>query len=204
MIQATPSTAKEGGAIVKCSIANTSGTIPSSTKTPRIMESLLAVGNTKSSSKVVSGSSGSDVTSLVTSAGVSMTGGVVSGLAAAAGGSGGGIGAGKPKAFLTLMNSSSHTTPKRQPAKKSGSLRGSGGGSGSKGQGTKSKASPSSSSKKADVTPSRTSNRSIKRPRTYDEELDDLKALKLSKKAKGVPKVRTTTTTSYDSSVMLC
>ena len=101
--------------------------------------------------------------------------------------SGGGLGAGKPKAFLALMTSSA---PKKQTKRATNNRAGA---SGSKGQGTtKTKASPSSTvnSKKTEQLPSRTSNRNIKRPRTYDEELDDLKALKMSatKKAKGTPK----------------
>lgn len=99
--------------------------------------------------------------------------------------SGEGLGAGKPKAFLAMMAS----ITKKQPTK-----RAPGNSKATKGQGTK-KGSPSSlaaHSKKGDQqAPSRTSNRSIKRPRTYDEDLDDLKMLKqpLSKKAKGTPKV---------------
>lgn len=99
-------------------------------------------------------------------------------------GGGGGLGAGKPKAFLALMASATkkQLTKKVPPSKAN------------KGQKNKSKAplsTPVLSKKGGENAPSRTSNRSIKRPRTYDEELDDLKALKpsSSKKAKGPPKV---------------
>ncbi len=109
------------------------------------------------------------------------------------GSGGGGLGSGKPKAFLALMTS----TTKKQVIKKSpqaSSLKPPNTSKGTKGQGSKSKGSPSGSTqlKKGEaVGPSRTSNRSIKRPRTYDEEIDDLKAVKLpsSKKSKGMPKV---------------
>lgn len=100
----------------------------------------------------------------------------------------GGLGAGKPKAFLALMTSSTKKQSKKTPP---------GAAKASKGQGNKNKASPSSSvllKKPVDQAPSRTSNRSIKRPRTYDEECDDQKALKplLTKKIKGTPKVSET------------
>lgn len=101
------------------------------------------------------------------------------------------MGLGKPKAYLTMM------TSKKQTSKKSpqgSSLKPPSTAKATKGQGSKSKGSPSSSAqpKKGEtVGPSRTSNRSIKRPRTYDEEVDDLKAMKptSSKKSKGMPKV---------------
>ncbi len=109
------------------------------------------------------------------------------------GGGGGGLGAGKPKSFLALMGNS---TPKKQSIKKPANR--SGGSGGSKGQGYKNKSSALSQSKKSgdsapNHTPSRSSNRSIKRPRTYDEELDDLKNLKslaTTKKSKGTGKAR--------------
>lgn len=100
----------------------------------------------------------------------------------------GGLGAGKPKAFLALMASATkkHLTKKSPGAAKA-----------SKGQGnrtTTNKMSPLNlgSSKKAEQpVPSRSSNRSIKRPRTYDEDMDELKAMKpfTVKKAKGASKV---------------
>ena len=107
-------------------------------------------------------------------------------------GGGGGLGAGKPKAFLAFMTSAT----KKQPAKKPLTTP-KGGGGGGRGQGNKNKTPLSGGSKKGgevkggeQQTPSRTSNRSIKRPRTYDEDLEDLKTLKSStKKAKGTPKV---------------
>jgi hypothetical protein len=93
----------------------------------------------------------------------------------------GGLGAGKPKAFLTLMTSTAKKQPKKTPPSANKA---------SKAQGNKTLLS-SAQPKKADPTPSRTSNRSIKRPRTYDEECDDLKAVKPvpGKKQKGTPKV---------------
>lgn len=115
----------------------------------------------------------------------------ISGLAGIIKKSGGGLGAGKPKAFLALMASAT----KKQPAKKAPP----GASKAGKGQGNKSKPSSSATTPSRKVeqqVPSRTSNRSIKRPRTYDEDLDDLKALKSSssssKKAKGTPKVSVT------------
>lgn len=88
-------------------------------------------------------------------------------------------------AFLALMTSGTKKPKKTSPG---GVVKA------SKGQGTK-KASPSSSAlvkKLVDQAPSRTSNRSIKRPRTYDDDWDDVKAVKPSpiKKIKGTPKVR--------------
>lgn len=102
----------------------------------------------------------------------------------------GGLGAGKPKSFMSMMEGTS--TPKKQSKKAVG-----GGGSGGRGQGSRNKPSPLSSgvtSKKAggEHAPSRTSNRNIKRPRTYDEEMDELKSVKASsssKKAKATSKV---------------
>ena len=99
----------------------------------------------------------------------------------------GGLGAGKPKAFLTFMTSSAKKPSKKTPPSAAKANRG---------QGNKNKVSLTSTAplpKKGDSgpTPSRTSNRSIKRPRTYDEECDDLKVLKPTpgKKLKGTPKV---------------
>ncbi len=105
----------------------------------------------------------------------------------------GGLGAGKPKAFLAMMNSAV-STPKKQTKRPAVG----GGGSGGRGQGSKSKSSPlSSSSKKqvVDVVPSRSSNRNIKRPRTYEEEMDEMKATARTsvKKAKTTSRVRTYT-----------
>ena len=100
------------------------------------------------------------------------------------------MGAGKPKAFLTLMTSGS----KKQPAKRSpGTSRAKGQGNKSKSSASAAAASVSTPAKKGEShVASRTSNRSIKRPRTYDEDLDELKAVKASsssKRAKGNPKV---------------
>ena len=100
-----------------------------------------------------------------------------------------GLGAGKLKAFISMLGGS---TPKKQSTKKA-----SGGvGTGGRGQGGRSKPSPLSSgasSRKVggDLAPSRSSNRNIKRPRTYDEEMDELKTMKalFAKKAKAAPKV---------------
>lgn len=97
----------------------------------------------------------------------------------------GGLGAGKPKAFLALMASAT----KKQLTKKSP-----GAAKASKGPGNRTKVSPLNpgSSKKAEQqVPSRSSNRSIKRPRTYDEDMDELNAMKpfAMKKAKGTSKV---------------
>lgn len=111
---------------------------------------------------------------------------VAPGLAAPSGvkNSGGGLGAGKPKAFLALMTSTAKKQLKKAPP---------GATKTSKGPGNKSKSSLLSSalSRKGDPAPSRTSNRSIKRPRTYDEECDELKAMKPvpGKKLKGTLKV---------------
>jgi len=88
----------------------------------------------------------------------------------------GGLGAGKPKAFLAMMNTASSTTPKKQTKKVDSS---GGSGSGGRGQGSKHRSPLSGSSTKknaAEVVPSRSSNRNIKRPRTYEEEMDDLRA----------------------------
>ena len=95
-----------------------------------------------------------------------------------------GLGAGKLKAFISILGNAA--TPKKQSTKKAGGT----GGSGSKGQGVRSKPPPLSSSvpsKKAggDQAPSRSSNRNIKRPRTYDEEMDELKSTKASFTKKG-------------------
>lgn len=98
-----------------------------------------------------------------------------------------GLGAGKLKAFMSMLNVSS--TPKKQSTKKTGR------GSGGRGQGGRTKPSPLGSgaaSKKGggEQAPSRSSNRNIKRPRTYDEEMDELKTTaSFSKKAKAAPKV---------------
>ena len=99
----------------------------------------------------------------------------------------GGLGAGKPKAFLAMMSNAS--TPKKQTKKPAAA---GGGGSGGRGQGSKSKSSPlsGSASKRpaAEVVPSRTSNRNIKRPRTYEEEMDEMRA---AAKASAVKKAKT-------------
>ena len=104
----------------------------------------------------------------------------------------GGLGAGKPKAFLAMMATNASSTPKKQARKLDpSSLSGSGG----RGQGSKNRSPLSGSSTKkttAEVVPSRSSNRNIKRPRTYEEEMDEMRtAAKASaaKKAKATSKV---------------
>ena len=167
--------------------------IPQSTENSKskMVESLLTSPSFSDSKPKKSESSVSDTVSINAGAGEKAGGTVTSNN----GGKGvhlpstsGGLGAGKPKSFLTMMGSNS--TTKKSSIKKTTTNKPAG--SGGRGQVNKGKPSPLSSThpKKGEQAPSRSSNRSIKRPRTYDEELDGIKMMKMmvSKKTKGTAK----------------